>query len=105
MLAQQNVEDRGRHPLYLHRLKTRAKLYAYWETYDLYLYTCIDNLVQEAYNSNRYTKTDIRIFMNSSNKLMHLLVLIVDLYLFRSPLGVIELILYRGTRRYYRTCT
>ena len=88
MLAQQNAEDRGRPPLYLHGLKTRAKLYAQWETYDLYLYTCIDNLVQEAYNNNRYTETDIRIFMNSYNELIHLLVLIVDLYLFRSPVGV-----------------
>ena len=31
--------------------------------------------------------------MNSYNKLIHLLVLIVDSYLFRSPVGVTELIL------------
>ena len=43
--------------------------------------------------------------MISYNKLIHLLVLIADLYLFRSPVGVTELILYRGTRRYYRTYT
>ena len=88
---------RSRRPsLYLHGLKTCAKLYAYWETYDLYLYTCIDNLVQEAYNNNRYTEKNIRISMNY-NKLIHLLVLIVDLYLFRSPVGVTKRILHRGT--------
>ena len=43
--------------------------------------------------------------MNSYNKLIHLLVLIADLYLFRSPIGVIKLTLYRGTCRYYRTYT
>ena len=56
--------------------------------------------------------------MNSYNKLIHTLVLIVDLYLFRSPVGVAEFILvrrypyvlqslylYGGTRRYYRACT
>ena len=65
--------------------------------------------------------------MNSYNKLTHILVLIEDLYLFRSPVGVTELIpvliadlylfrslvgvteliLVRSTRRYYRayTCT
>ena len=105
MLAQQNAKDHGRPFLYLHGLKTCAKLYDYWETYDLYLYTCIDNLVQEEYNNNRYTETNIRISMNSYNKLIHLLVLIADLYLFRSPVGVIELTLYRGTCRYYRTYT
>ena len=41
--------------------------------------------------------------MNSYNKIIYLLVLITDLYLFRSLVGVTELILYRGTRRYYRT--
>ena len=42
--------------------------------------------------------------MNIYNKLIHILVLIADLYLFRSPVGVTELIL---VRRYYRayTCT
>ena len=58
--------------------------------------------------------------MNSYNKLIHILVLIADLYLFRYPIGVTDLILvrryplelqslylYKGTRRYYRayTCT
>ena len=43
--------------------------------------------------------------MNSYNKLVNILVLIADLYLFRSPIGVTELILYRDTRRYYRTYT
>ena len=72
--------------------------------------------------------TDIRIFMNSYNKLIHLLVLIENLYLFKFPVGYIlvlianlclfrfpvgvrelilillaDLYLYRGTRRYYRT--
>ena len=53
--------------------------------------------------------------MNSCNKLIRLLVLIVDLCLFISPVGVIEFILirilledlylYTSTRRYYRTYT
>ena len=36
---------------------------------------------------------DIIIFINSYNKLIHILVLIADLYLFRSLVGVTELIL------------
>ena len=41
--------------------------------------------------------------MNSYNKLIHILVLIADLYVFESPVGVIELIyLYGSTHRYYR---
>ena len=82
--------------------------------------------------SKHITVTNIRIFMSSYNKLIRLLVLIANLYLFkfpigyilvlivdlclfRSPVGVTELILililladlymYRGTRRYYRTYT
>ena len=53
--------------------------------------------------------------MNSCNKLIRLLVLIADLCLFISPVGVIEFILirilledlylYTSTRRYYRTYT
>ena len=55
--------------------------------------------------------------MNSYNKLIHILVLIADLYLFRTPVGVIELILVLISdlylfkspvaRRHYRayTCT
>ena len=42
--------------------------------------------------SKHITVTDIRICMNSYNKLIHILVLIVDLYLFRSTVGVTELI-------------
>ena len=50
--------------------------------------------------SKHITEKDIqkqisKLFMNSYNKLMHILVLIADLYLFRSPVGVIELILVR----------
>ena len=45
------------------------------------------------------------IFMISYNKFIHLIVLITDLYLFRSLIGVTELILYEGTHRYYRTYT
>ena len=44
-------------------------------------------------NNNRYTETDITIFMNSYTKLIHILVLIADLYLFRSHVGVTELML------------
>ena len=64
--------------------------------------------------------------MNSYNKLIHILILIIDLYVLESPVGVTELILvfiadlyvfespvgiieliylYRGTRRYYRAYT
>ena len=48
--------------------------------------------------SKHITVTDIQqqileFFMNSYNKLIHILVLIADLYLFRSPVGVTELIL------------
>ena len=39
------------------------------------------------------TITDIRIFMHSYNELIQLLMLIIDLCLFRSPIGVTELIL------------
>ena len=50
--------------------------------------------------SKHMTVTDIQwqiseFFMNSYNKLIHILILIVDLYLFRSPIGVTELILVR----------
>ena len=80
--------------------------------------------------SKHITVTDIRIFTNSYNKLIHLLVLIAKLYLFKFPVGYIlvlienlclfrfpvevtelilillaDLYLYRGTHRYYRTYT
>ena len=82
--------------------------------------------------SKYLTVADIIIFLNSYNELIHKLVLMADLYLFRSPVGhilvliaklylfkfpvgVTELILilillaylylYRGTRKYYITYT
>ena len=65
--------------------------------------------------SKQITVTDIRIFMNSYNKLIQIFVLITDLCLFRSPVEVTKLILilillvdlylYRGTHRYIRTYT
>ena len=50
------------------------------------------------FHSKHITVTDIQeqiseFFMNSYNKLIHLFVLITDLYLFKSPVGVTELIL------------
>ena len=50
--------------------------------------------------SKHITITDIQyqiseFFMSSYNKLIHILVLVADLYLFRSPVGVTELILVR----------
>ena len=47
------------------------------------------------------TITDIRIFMHSYNELIQLLMLIIYLCLFGSPIGVIELI----TRTYYKAYT
>ena len=65
--------------------------------------------------SKQITITYIRIFMNSYNKLIHILVLITDLCLFRSLVGVTKLILililladlylYKGTHRYIKTYT
>ena len=43
--------------------------------------------------SKQITVIDIRIFMNSYNKLIHILILITDLCLFRFPVGVTKLIL------------
>ena len=55
--------------------------------------------------ANTYLKhktiTDIRIFMHSYNELIPLLILITDLCLFGSPIGVIELI----TCMYYKAYT
>ena len=53
--------------------------------------TCINALI--FYYKKHLIITDIRIFMNSYNKLIRILILIVDLYLFKSPVGVTELIL------------
>ena len=59
-------------------------------------YICTHALIL-LYNKH-ITMTDIQwqisgFIMNSYNKLIHIFVLIVDLYLFRSPEGVIKLIL------------
>ena len=51
------------------------------------------------------TVTYIRICMNSYRKRIHILVLIAELNLSRSPVGVIDLYLYGGTRRYYKAYT
>ena len=90
MLAQLYAEAFGRLLLYLHGLKTRAKLYAQWETYVVCIYIL-----------KHKTITDIRIFMHSYNELIPLLMLITDLCLFGSPIGVTELI----TRAYYKAYT
>ena len=63
MLAQQYTEVFERLLLYLHGLKTRAKLYASWEKYDLYRNTCTITLLQGAYNSNRYAVIYIYIYI------------------------------------------
>ena len=55
--------------------------------------------------SKHITVTDIRIFHKLYNKLIHILVLIADLYLFRSLVRVTELILVQISRRSYRAYT
>ena len=47
------------------------------------------------------TITDIRIFMHAYNELIQLLMIITDLCLFESPIGVTKLI----TRTYYKAYT
>ena len=93
MLAQQYAEDRGRPPLYLHGLKPVLS-FTLCGKHITYMYT---NALMRTYskhnNNNRYTEADIRIFMNSYTKLIHILVLIAVLYLFKSHIEVIELML------------
>ena len=91
MLAQQYAEDRGRPPLYLHGLKPVLS-FTLCGKHITYTYT---NALMRTYSkrNNRYAEADIRIFMNSYTKLIHILVLIADLYLFRSHVEVIELML------------
>ena len=90
MLAQLYAEDRICPPLYLHGLKTRAKLYAYWETY-LITYTGTHAFIL---NHNKHiTVPDIGIFMNSYNRFTYIIILVTNLCLFRSLVYGTELIL------------
>ena len=90
MLAQQYAEDHRRPSLYLHRLKPMLSLTFSGKRIT---YTCTKTHLQKAYNINIYIVADIIMFMNSYSKLIHILVLIADLYLSRSLVGVMELIL------------
>ena len=87
-LAHQYAEDRGRPPLYLHGLKP---VLSFTLSGKHMTYTYIHALI--LFYSKHITVTNIRICMNSYSKLIHILVLIADLYLSKFPLGVIELIL------------
>ena len=89
------MEDHERPPLYLHGLKLVLSLMLSGK-HMTYTYTLALILIY----SKHIIVTDIQkqileFFMNSYNKLIHILVLTVDLYLFRYPIGVIEVIFVR----------
>ena len=84
------MEDHRRLLLYLHGLKP---VLSFMLSGKHMTYTCINALI--FYYRKHLTKIDVKIFMNLYNKLIHILVLIADLYLFRSSVGVTELILIR----------
>ena len=93
MLAQQYAEDRGHPSLSLHGLKPELS-FTLSGKHITYTYThALIHTYSKHNNNNRHTEADIRIFMNSSTNLIHILVLIAYLYLFRSHVGVIELML------------
>ena len=79
MLAQLYTETFGRHLLYLHRLKTRAKLYAWWETY-LITYTNTHAFILN--HNTHITITYLRIFRNSYNKFTYIIFLVTNLCLY-----------------------
>ena len=85
MLAQQYAKDHRRPSLYLHGLKPVLS-FTLSGKHMTYTYTHALILI---YNKH-ITVTDIRICMNSYSKLIHILVLIADLYLSRFPEGVTE---------------
>ena len=79
MLAQLYAEAFGRHLLYLHGLKTRAKLYALWETY-LITYTNTDAFILN--HNTHITITYLRIFRNSYNIFTYIVFLVTSLCLY-----------------------
>ena len=90
VLAQQYVEDHGRPPLYLHGLKPKLSFMLSGK-HLTYMYThALIHTYRKHNSNNRYTEADIRIFMNSYTNLIHILVLLAYLYLFKSHVGVIE---------------
>ena len=73
VLAQQYAEDRRRPPLYLQGLKP---VLSFTLSGKHIFYTYIHALIRtysKHNNNNRYTETDIRIFMNSYTKLIHIM--------------------------------
>ena len=87
------MEDRGRPPLYLHGLKPELS-FTLSGKHLTYMYThALIHTYSKHNNNHRYTEADIRIFVNSYTNLIHILVFLADLYLFKSQVGVIELML------------
>ena len=90
MLAQLHADVFKRLLLYLHGLKTLAKLYAQWETY---LITYTDTHAFILNHNKHITVSDIIIFMNSYNTFTCIIILVSNLCLFRYLVYDTELIL------------